>query len=183
MFKYLFILFFTSSIAFGQFNYYLGYRDGYKYGCQCLNIPTKNVAYVTGSYDQGYVDGKLDGIIFIRNTQNTGNTNTYNIKPHNYDQPVYSPDFNTVYQSMAQKQQLLNERRIIIQEEFDKAMITLMNRVNQRATKSLTDLELKETNQFKNQAVEYSKGDLSNDTYFYNLLKWIRDWNSYFSKF
>lgn len=115
------LFFLTSSFSSNsQSNYYFGYQEGFKYGCQCLNFPPKNVAMYSGSYDQGYLDGKVDGLIFSKNSQKNSNQNTYS-KPHDYNQPVYSPDIDFIASVLSQKQSRYNSNR----EKVDSYISTL----------------------------------------------------------
>lgn len=122
----LFIVFFVVGITtiHAQSNYYLGYQNGFKYGCQCYDTPTKNVAYVSGSYDDGYRDGKLDGVIYTQkkssNSNNQNNQNYDRYKPHDYNNaPVYTPNYELTEKALQQKQTLLNQRMANIKGAFD----------------------------------------------------------------
>src|SRR5690554_3509205 len=93
----LFISFFiVCNYAITQSNYYFGYQEGFKYGCRCIDIPPKNVAFYNGSYDEGYLDGKVDGLIYFNansNKPSQQNSGIYS-KPHDYsNRKLYSSDF------------------------------------------------------------------------------------------
>lgn len=64
----IFFLLFVTGIfkTNAQYDYYLGYQNGFKYGCQCNDLPPKNVALVSGTKEEGYKDGKLDGVIYAQ---------------------------------------------------------------------------------------------------------------------
>jgi hypothetical protein len=99
--------------VFSQNNYYFGYNAGFKYGCQCMDLSPKNVALYSGTYDQGYLDGKVDGLIFSNN-KNNNSTNkkqkNYN-KPNNYNLPVYTPDFDLIERALSLRQSTYNSNK------------------------------------------------------------------------
>lgn len=109
------LIFFTIIIAFSghtQNNYYFGYQAGFKYGCQCMDIPLKNVALYNGTYDQGYLDGKVDGLIYSKNKSTNTSNQQYNYnKPHDYNQPLYSPNYELMERALNARQTAYNTNR------------------------------------------------------------------------
>jgi hypothetical protein len=108
----LFYALICSLSALTQSNYYFGYGEGFKYGCQCIDIPPKNVAYNKGSYSLGYLDGKVDGLIYSQNKKpsNQEKTTTYN-KPHDYKRQLYTPNYALIEQTLKEKQSKYNSNK------------------------------------------------------------------------
>lgn len=121
-------------ISYSQSGYSLGYSDGFRYGCNCNDLPTKNVAYSQGTYDQGYVDGKLDGVVYLNRKSNaTTNQQNYNPnQPHDYNNvPLYKRDTELIERVQADKQQKADERRYSIALKF-KSIMDLIDKVNSK---------------------------------------------------
>lgn len=98
--------------SFAQTDYYRGYSNGFRYGCQCYDYPTKNVLYHSGTYDKGYDDGKLDGVLHSQRKMNNVNTQNSGYRYNTND--LYVPDFDLVYQALNARQNahLSNQSRI-----------------------------------------------------------------------
>mgnify|MGYP007032575260 CR=1 FL=1 len=116
-FSVLFALLLFSLYSFSQTDYYRGYHNGFRFGCQCYDRPQKNVSVYSGSYDKGYNDGKLDGVIHAQRKMNNSNSQNSGYKYNSSD--LYVPDFEMIYQVLNSKQSthLSNQQRI---DELDK---------------------------------------------------------------
>lgn len=102
-----------AKILMAQNNYFFGYQAGFKYSCQCMDLPPKNVAFYKGTYDQGYIDGKIDGLIFSKNKSinSTNKQNEINRTPHNYSQTLYTPDFLLIERTLNARQTSYNSNK------------------------------------------------------------------------
>lgn len=116
--------------------YQNGYNEGYKYGCQCYDLPTRDLALSNGTYNEGYKDGKLDGVIYAQKKINNKSYNTS--KPHDYNNvPLYKPDYEMLERTLVQKQNLLNHRRAQIKLAI-KDICDIIGAANER-NKTLTE--------------------------------------------
>lgn len=52
-------------------------------------------------------------------------------KPHNYDQPLYTPDFKLVERALSEKQNIYNERKKSLQMKIE-GVSKLVTRVSQK---------------------------------------------------
>lgn len=146
---------FIGYTVFSQNNYYFGYQAGFKYGCQCMDLSPKNVAFYNGTYDQGYLDGKVDGLIFSKNkTNNSTNQQQENYnKPHNYNQPVYTPDFALIERALSARQSSYNSNKQRVDSYVNSLKETIQlirdNRSNSAVNKKIAALYLLENAFYK----------------------------------
>jgi hypothetical protein len=116
---------------FSQNNYYFGYKEGFKYGCQCIDIPPKNAALTSGSYDKGYLDGKVDGLLYIRNNNVNNSSQPNNKEPYEYNQDLQTPDFELIERILREKQRRYNEQqRISVQSQQSESENERRNAIN-----------------------------------------------------
>lgn len=167
------ILLFLPIISTGQqlYDYYNGYIQGYKNGCECSSTPpnVRSLYYKNGTINEGYNAGFIDGRIFLNGKKSNSN-----------ETQLYSPDLNLSYQVLANKQTLLNERRKVIQKEYEESIMILYENIRKRQPPQMTEEEKQAYNKFNDLAQQYSKQDLANDSNYYALLKWFSDWKKYF---
>jgi len=106
-----------SGSLYSQSNYYLGYEEGYRNGCSCNAYPpNSNHVYKNGSYDQGFLDGKLEG----RLRKLEGTSQPQQRPALTYPNNSYrSTQADLLYQSLAYKQQLYDKRVVKLQELVD----------------------------------------------------------------
>jgi hypothetical protein len=151
--------------------YRRGYNDGYKYGCQCYDLPTTNLAFSNGTYNEGYKDGKLDGVIYAQKKINNKSYNTS--KPHDYNNiPLYKPDYEMLERTLVQKQNLLNQRRQQVKFAHEN-IIEIITAANER-NNSLTDSQLEYMKWYLVQIDKISKYDFSIPENYNNVMNWLQ---------
>lgn len=177
--KIIILLFFLfiSILINSQNNYYLGYQSGFKYGCQCNDLPIKNVALIKGTYDQGYLDGKVDGLIFVRNKSNT-NKQINQSHQNNYNLKLYTPDFDMIERALVTKQTNYNLNREKVENYINSIKNTIQNIRNQKknhaVNNKISELFLlenafyKDLNKINNLNLDYSNAN--NTSYSINIL-------------
>lgn len=155
-----------------QSNYYFGYQEGFKYGCQCYDLPTRNVAFSNGSYEQGYRDGKLDGVVHAQRKSNT-NTQTYSRnRPYNYDNsPLYKPNYELIERSLIQKQTLLNQRREAVQAAYINILDIML--AAKKRNNGFTQSQFEYANWFKNEVEKLSGYDFTISENYNNVMNWF----------
>jgi|GEM_PF-6298440 len=172
--RILIVLGFTlfSTILTAQSNYYFGYQDGFKYGCQCNDLPSKNVAYLQGTYNEGYTAGKIDGVIYF-NQKSQNSQQTYTSKPHDYNnQPVYNPDYEAIEKALSEKQQLVNERRKDVVNRVDN-ILNIAAKVKEKKG-SFTEDQLKFLKKFNDNLGIIEKYDYSIYQNYLNAVNWLK---------
>lgn len=91
-----------SSMTIAQGSYYSGYQKGFKSECKCLNVPSNNQALTLGSYNEGYIDGKIDGRIYLNKNESS---TQYNREPYSYDKYEYFDQDYSFLEKQLQNQQ------------------------------------------------------------------------------
>lgn len=141
--------------VYSQNNYHFGYQTGFKYGCQCMDLSPKNFVIYNGTYDQGYLDGKVDGLIFSKNkTNNSTNQQQKNYnKPHKYNQPVYTPDFALIERALSTRQSSYNSNKQRVDSYVnslkEKIQLIRDNKSNNAVNKKIAALYLLENAFYK----------------------------------
>lgn len=150
------------------YDYYYGYVEGFRKGCGCSNQVQKSNELLNnpGTRSDGYNAGYVDGRIFLQN--NTQQSN---------DQPLYNPNTQLMYEVLAAKQQLLNERRQYLQSELDH-IGSIINTV--QADRVLTDAEKKYYNDFLNLLNKYAQYDLTVNSTYNQIVTWMQQQKAYF---
>lgn len=157
------------SILHGQNDYYFGYQEGFKYGCSCNDLPPKNVAYVQGNWDSGYLDGKIDGLKYVssstkQSTQSPQKTTTQ-------QPPLYTPDYELIEKVLAEKQRVYNERVVDIQNRMN-LIFQLVTQI--RAKKgSLTQPQSNYISSYNTQVSLFSGWDFSVYQNYSNVVEYL----------
>lgn len=157
-----------------QSNYYFGYQDGFKYACQCTDIPPKNVVMITGTYNEGYRDGKIDGLIYAqRKNSSPGNyQNSRKSKPYDYNNsPMYTPNYELMERVLQQKQNLVNQRRIEIQQ-YHNNIIDIMYAAKAR-NNGFTQSQIDYLNWFNKESQKLASYDLTVNENYINIMNWL----------
>lgn len=158
-----------NNIVFSQSNYNLGYSKGFRYACNCEYLPPKAFLLNQGTYESGFNDGKLDGLIYLQKQQTIQQTKNQSSKPTT----VYRPNYDILEKTLQQKQQLLNQRRLMIQSEYQNVSDIIIA-ANSR-NKLLTSSQVEYIKWFMAQADVLTKYDLSIDANYYNVYNWFQD--------
>lgn len=132
-FYFLNLLFAIVGPLHSQSGYFMGYNNGFRFGCQCTDIPPKNVSTYTGPYDKGYADGKLDGSIYAQHKMNNRNQQNSGYRYSAND--LYVPDFDLVYQALSYRQNthLSNSQRISEYQNQDDLVFNRMIQIGRDA--------------------------------------------------
>lgn len=175
----LFVLVIFSHKVNSQNNYYFGYQDGFKYACQCYDIPPKNVAYVQGSYEKGYLDGKIDGLLYIQKSSKSEPQVIYQ-KPHDYNQPLYEPNYEIIQRALLEKQRVIDERRKIIENKYNQTIDIVVSIAQRRQSGKLTESEKSRVKEYTDILNKYVSNDVSDNYIFYQIMDWMQKQKEYF---
>ena len=170
------VFIFSSFYSQEAFEYYNGYLQGFRKACNCSNTPpnANNISSKLGYWQDGYNAGYTDGRIFLYNNQQ--NINSKN-NSDSYSNTVYdTPDYNLMYNALAQKQALLDKRRNTIQLEYDKISDITYNAAQNRSSKSLTQVEKDYFIQKKRLLDQYVNYDLTINITFNQIMNWLYEW-------
>ena len=149
-----------------MYSYYNGYVSGYQKACECnVKIEKSNdLLYNNGTWNEGYSAGFVDGRLY-RNKSTKDEDK----------QPLYQPDYNQINQSLEQKQNLLNKRRQIIQNEYYAIQDLYIAIVENRNPKFVTQSEKEYFEKLKETTSKYGNYDLSNTDTFNQIINWFRE--------
>lgn len=171
--KFLFLIFlFSYSYFYSQGYYSTGYRSGFTAGCECYNEPPgTNYISGKGGYEKGYKDGQIDGRFY--KLEGGAKKETYRSPYENLY--LYNPNSSPyLQQAMAQKQQLINSRRL--------QMTNLHNEIYTIASASttITQAQRESWEKYKTTVTSYFNQDLSNSTFYNSVISWMYEWKAYF---
>jgi hypothetical protein len=162
---------FTPIFSQYHYAYYQGYESGFHKACGCSNqIPNASQKMnINGTWDDGYNAGYTDGRIFL-------NQNSSNIPS---TPELYKPDFNQIYNVMAQKQMLLDQRRALIQQKYDEVREVAFLKKQLRSPQVFTQAEQEYLVSFETTANKYGNYDLSNTSIFNQVMNWLQENKTY----
>lgn len=175
-FSILFFIILAHTVT-AQNNYFFGYQDGFKYGCQCYDIPPKNVALVSGTFSDGYRDGKLDGVIYVQrkssnsNNQKSQDYNRNKTKVYN-NEPAYSPDYEFMERALRQKQAMLDQRRASMQNAYDNIFDIID--VAEKRNKGLTSYQLEYIKSIDESINKFSSYNFNVESNYINVMNWFQ---------
>lgn len=167
-FLLLFIVSCTVTVGYAQNDYYFGYQEGFKYGCSCQDMPSKNVALVRGTWEQGYLDGKIDGVKYYQTKpQTTTQQRTYKRTEH---PDPYESNTQLLIQTLSQKQNLLDSRRLDLQNRA-KTIENLLIQLTSK--KTLTQSQKNYIMAYADEMVRVSNWDFTNNQNYNNVVNYM----------
>jgi hypothetical protein len=145
------------------YQYFYGYEAGFHKACSCKKQIKKsnNLLYNSGTYNDGYNAGFIDGRIFNNQNNNEQKENV-----------LYSPDYEMIERSLKNKQNLLNQRREQVKLAHEN-ILEIIAAANER-NKSLTESQKEYLRWYVVQIDEISKYDFSITVNFNNVMNWFQ---------
>lgn len=161
LFTTILTFFITTASTQQLYKYYEGYKDGFQRGCGCTDKPpmASDLLYESGSYDDGYFDGRVDGRSYLNNSEKSSETD------------LAEPDYELIKLALEKQQAILNQRRQHINESVEK----VWDKIEEVQTKNggLTEGQKKYNLDFYNQLGEIEKWDFTNYQNYANVINWI----------